>query len=172
MKKIYISFLALLIVSTNFGCAKKTDNLTVDSTKAGSADTIKAVKKNTMPHTTIVPATANNSVNMMVSPGGNNIIVSVYFIGSNNQTVTVKGIAGINPFQSNIPQVWNSTPIPGQSPNFSIVAADAGIPYNQVSTAPGQAGTGNPYGVNASTYSNGGGDMAIVIVQDAAVTTQ
>jgi len=88
--------------------------------------------------------------------------------------VTVTGAPGVAPFQSTTPSVWSSRKIfpIATLQTLTITAADGGAnAYNLVTTLPGLPGGANQFGVNVSNYSNGKGDVAIVVVQDTAVTT-
>jgi len=174
----------MLVIALLNGCSKQSGSATNTSDTTATttpAPPPPAPMKCTNPITTITPGAANNSVAMTVGmpatvPSGNNgdaVIISAYFIGSANQSVTVTGAPGIAPLQSTTPNVWSSRKILpiATLQTLTVTATDGGAAYNLVSTLPGLPGVANQFGVNVSNYSNGKGDVAIVVVQDTAVTT-
>jgi hypothetical protein len=140
---------------------------------------------NARPWTSIMPGDVNNPIRINIPANAvTGIRISVYFAGpSPNQLVTVKNGNWLGMFQSITPNVWNSLHIPQtpgtqQSITVTGTADQTALPntpyancFNSPVINPIQINP-NLFGIDVTTYSmnDGSGNMAIVVIQDDAVT--
>lgn len=177
MKKIYLPLLALLILAAAIVAVADTGHPNGNATIALTPPQV--VNGPTGPMATSLSVTMNQSSPPATS--GNSAYFFVYFIGSANQSVTMNSPNGLNVSYSNngVPQnsqminpnnfqrtrVDNPT---NATININVNATINGNPYTNVTSGCAAAGT-NTTGLCVTTYSDGAGDQAVIVVQDAAV---
>lgn len=169
MKKSLISVLLIIVTLGGFGCEKKTENATTDTTQPPAAPALKAITAQITP-----PQAAGQPILVTTQPGMQPDIInfSAVFTGA-AQTVNITGgPSGPCTLSAANPNCNQNAPAPGT--NITVTPVDvAGSNYSMVTNNPPEPlGTPNNTGNDVTKYTDPSGNSVTITITDTGQPVQ